>query len=363
MFHVHLLPAAHGDSLILEYGPAERPKRVLVDGGAEHSYKQLKAWIEKLPAAERRFELLVVTHVDADHIGGVVRLLELDELGVRFDHVLFNGYAHLDADAQPPVDDLEHFGALQGERLSTQLLARRIPWNHAFRGGSVCVREDGNLPVIDVDGGLRLTVLGPTTDKLAKLEPEWERACEEAGIHPTLALPPYVEGDEIESMGALDVDALADAGFSEDRAAPNGSSISLLAEYRGKRLLLAADAHPSTLLPAIRRLARRKPRLALTAFKLPHHASKNNVSRELIESVTCANYLVSTNGAQFKHPDREAIARVVKYGDENCTLHFNYRTKFNSMWDDALLQEDWSYRARYPEADGSGLRLDMDALG
>ena len=97
-------------------------------------------------------------------------------------------------------------------------------------------------------------------------------------------------------------------------------------------------------------------RLPLTAFKLPHHASKHNVSIDLLRRVQCGKYLVSTNGAQFKHPDREAIARVIKHGGASPTLYFNYDTTLNSVWGTPTLKEDFEYEAVYADQ-GGGLTV------
>ncbi|HEY2967270.1 MAG TPA: MBL fold metallo-hydrolase [Casimicrobiaceae bacterium] len=352
MFKIEMLPSAHGDGLLLEYGAAAAPSRVLIDGGTEPAYKTLKARIERLAPADRHFELLVITHIDADHIGGIVKMLEKSELGAKFDEVWFNGFPHLDAADTPPASDVEFFGALQGERLSTRLLELAIPWNARFGRGAVRVRDDGALPSLTLDGGLKLTVLGPTRDKLLKLKPVWERECAKAGLDPLEQLPPVVEDADVEPMGVPNVEALAATPFDEDDAPANGSSISLLAEFEGKRILLGADAHPTTLTSAIERLVGPGQRLALTAFKLPHHASKHNVSVDLLEQVQCNKYLVSTNGAQFKHPDREAIARVIKHGGASPTLYFNYNTTFNGVWETPTLKEDFDYDAVYADQEG-----------
>lgn len=352
MFTIEMLPSAHGDGLLIEYGAAARPRRVLIDGGTEPAYKTLKARIERLDPADRHFELLVITHIDADHIGGIVKMLEKSELGARFDEVWFNGFPHLDAADTPPASDVEFFGALQGERLSTRLLELTIPWNARFGRGAVRVRDDGALPSVTLGGGLKFTVLGPTSDKLLKLKPVWERECAKAGLDPLGHLPPVVEDGGVEPMGIPNVDALAATPFDEDDAPANGSSISLLAEFDGKRILLGADAHPTTLEAAIDRLVGAGQRLPLTAFKLPHHASKHNVSVDLLKRVECGKYLVSTNGAQFKHPDREAIARAIKHGGASPTLYFNYDTTLNAVWGTPTLKEDFDYEAVYADEEG-----------
>ena len=68
MFRIEMLPAAHGDCLWLEYGTGESAHRILIDGGPSHCYPALRERILHLAPGNRRFDLLVVTHIDADHI-------------------------------------------------------------------------------------------------------------------------------------------------------------------------------------------------------------------------------------------------------------------------------------------------------
>ena len=75
MFRIEMLPAAHGDCLWIEYGSGSTVHRILIDGGPAHAYPALRERILHLPADERRFDLLVITHIDADHIEGIIRLL------------------------------------------------------------------------------------------------------------------------------------------------------------------------------------------------------------------------------------------------------------------------------------------------
>ena len=87
----------------------------------------------------------------------------------------------------------------------------------------------------------------------------------------------------------------------------------------------------------------------MDAFKIAHHGSKKNTSIDLVKAVKCKNWIISTNGKQFDHPDQEAIARVVKYGTKNQTLLFNYRTDFNDMRDNAALKKKYDFSIQYPE--------------
>ena len=96
IFRIRLLPALHGDCIWIEYGEAGATHHVLVDGGPLGAFGALRAHVEALPAAARDVELLVVTHIDADHIDGIVKLLRHPELGLTFREVWFNGWPQLE---------------------------------------------------------------------------------------------------------------------------------------------------------------------------------------------------------------------------------------------------------------------------
>ena len=345
LFRIEMLPAREGDCLLVTYGPPARPHRVLVDLGRAATYKAFRERVATLSAEARDFELLIVTHIDRDHIEGTLRLLEDTDRPVRFRDVWFNGYHHLQD------TELETFGAVQGERLTEGLRQSGWAWNRAFQGRAARIGEAGAPPSIGLPGDLTLHLLSPDRDQLSALEPTWKQECARAGIVAGAAGAP--DGPTgFERLGSIDFDALADAPFHEDPSKPNGSSIAVLAELDGRRALLAADAHPGRLAESLRHFADPgSGRVRLDAFKLPHHGSQNNLSRELLDLVDCPRYLVSTNSAYFHHPDAETIARLIKYGGRP-TIHFNYRSPETALWDDPDWRERHGYETVYPERDG-----------
>jgi beta-lactamase superfamily II metal-dependent hydrolase len=351
MFRIEMLPAGHGDCLWLEFGDPKAPRRALIDGGAVGTYKRaLRERLRGLPEKERRFELLVVTHIDADHIAGILELLEDSEVRFQAKDIWFNGYRHL------PDEKPETLGPVQGEKL-TDLLVKR-PWNREFKAAAVVVKADGDLPRLQLEGGLVLTLLSPTPGKLADLKPEWESEVRKAGLDPSQPRPGEVETPEgFRLLGSPDVEALAAEAFSEDTAKANGSSIAMLAEFEGRRLLLTGDAHPGIMTGAIKRLAA-GGKLAVDACKLPHHGSKANVSRQFLQVLDCKKWLFSTNGAYFRHPDRQTVARVIKWGGAQPELSFNYRTQYNDVWDSKPLREQYGYKVSYPASDAAGIVLE-----
>lgn len=358
MLKLEMLSAGHGDCLWIEYGDPAKPQRILIDGGATGTYKRaLRPKLLALPEAQRHFELLIITHIDADHIKGVLELLQDADIGFQAKDIWFNGYRHL------PDEAPDTMGAVQGEKLTALLVKPGVPWNATFKQRAVVVPADGPLPRVALPGGLVLTLLSPTAAKLAELKPKWEDAVRKAGLDPTVEIPQEVVTPEgFELLGIPDVDALAGQPFVEDAAEANGSSVAVLAEFEGHSLLLTGDAHPGVLAAAIKRIEPGRldahGKLPVDAFKLPHHASKANVSRELLGALACRQYLVLTNGAHFGHPDLQAVARVIKWGGAQATLMFNYRTRFNDAWDSALLRQRHAYTATYPATESEGIALE-----
>ena len=167
-------------------------------------------------------------------------------------------------------------------------------------------------------------------------------------------------------LGAEDIDVaeLVRLRQRKDTSAANGSSIAFVASFEGKRCLFGADAYWDVLEASVARLAAEEgtDRLALDSFKVPHHGSRNNMGDPLLARLSCRRFLVSTNGNTFKHPDGEAIARIVggsyrpdPRSDEPIHLVFNYRTRFNAPWDRQDLRTAWNYTATYPAAGAEGI--------
>jgi hypothetical protein len=214
-------------------------------------------------------------------------------------------------------------------------------------------------------GGMRLVLLSPTPAQLKKLAPVWTRELKRYGLEPGARVD-YSRFLKGKPSTSTDVDQLADSPFAGDGGIPNGSSIAVLAEFSGASVLLSADAHAPVLAESIRTLLRQRggaPKLKLDALKVSHHASQNNLSTELLKLLDCPRYLVSTNGDHFSHPDREAIARIIKHGGSRPSLHFNYRSKYNEVWARPDLQEQYGYVAFYPEGDMEGHQVELLADG
>jgi beta-lactamase superfamily II metal-dependent hydrolase len=365
VFDIDMVPAARGDCLWLEYGNGGRVHRVLIDGGLVSTWRnQLRPRIEALPVEDRRFDLLVITHIDLDHIAGILELLRDPPEGLIFDDVWFNGWDQ--------IEDKGVLGPRQGEAVSEWLRRREWAWNEAFDGAAVALDEEDEPVSRTLTGGMVLTLLSPTRKRLGDLRAEWKAKIEAAHLVPGAAgadiegLVGHPEDAGIDPgiLGAgLDPVALARLPFRADASKPNGSSIAFLAEYDGHGALLTGDAFAGDVQAAARSVLRdrNERRLHVDALKLSHHGGRKNTSPELLDSLACSRFLFSTDGSMYRHPDRESVARAIVHGRAagRPTIVFNHRTQYSEVWDDRMLFRGANgYDPLYPEGD-AGIRVSL----
>jgi beta-lactamase superfamily II metal-dependent hydrolase len=353
------LPVAHGDALWVEYGRRSDTHRLLIDGGPASTYKEVRAWLAKLPPTKRRIDLFVVTHIDADHIDGAILLLqELQQLGISIEEVWFNGWRQLGQDAS----EEDMFAPAQGEFLGALIQEAQLRWNAAFMTDAVVVPDTGPLPRRDLAGGASLTLLSPQPRQLRRLRRNWYTVARDAGWPPgdtTSALNRLAARHDYEPPARIDV--FGGERYGADNSVANGSSIAFVLEYEGIRCLFTGDAVASVLTKGLERLAAepRTGELRFDLVKLPHHGSMANINERLVELMVADRFLVSTNGAQYGHPDAEAIELILKHtAVPNPQLYFNYDSDTTRQWRDPDRQKDRGYRAIYP-SNGPGITITL----
>ncbi len=348
MIRVEALPAEDGDCLWLEWPDAEgATHRMLVDGGRGTPRQLppgLAARLARQPAGSRAFDLLVCTHIDVDHIGGLLALADDPPPGFRAADVWFNGRRHLDL-----------LGPAQGDALSGSLSRHSAPWNQAFGGSAVVIPPGGEPPVAELPG-LRITLLSPTRAQLATLARSWPQVVAEAEAGPGAARP---AADVLRREAAdrdVELHRLAARPYTPDGSAANGSSIAFLAEDGGGgRVLLAADASAEVLAASLRKLAA-AGRYRVDLCKVPHHGSRHNTSPELLSLLDCEHWLLSTSGRQHGHPNREAMARIL-CRPQQATAWFNYLSPTTEEYASPALGARYGFSAEHPRVREPGIAL------
>ena len=62
--------------------------------------------------------------------------------------------------------------------------------------------------------------------------------------------------------------------------------------------------------------------------KLPHHGSYKNITQDILSKIECSEYVVSTDGAKFCHPNKKMMMKIIKWGkmkeESVLKFHLNY---------------------------------------
>lgn len=357
-YQIEMLPAKHGDALLVEYGE-DRVRRIIIDGGPLGAYPALEKRLSKIPLGDQAVELLVVTHVDTDHIEGIIRLMAMPEpkWPIQVEEVWFNGWRH--------IEEARDLGGKEGEMMSA-LIHHRINerWNTSFGGKAVrCGALAGDKMALA--GGMELTMLSPDAGALAALLKDWKAKLESWDINPgdmAAAWDKLVEttkfhpGAEL-TLGPDELTAnLKKLLKGIDGSKANGSSIAFVAGFSGKTCMFLGDAHMKVVCPALKRLgySRAKP-LKIDAVKVSHHGSKNNITQEFLGLVDAKHWLISSNGDIHEHPDKAAIEAIIQGSISDPTLWFNYRSGFTEKWEKGAQKPNARYRAKYPAKGKEGI--------
>jgi beta-lactamase superfamily II metal-dependent hydrolase len=326
--------AACGDCLLLEYTDGRgQGHRILIDGGLGTAFDEglgRQLGTSDTPTA---VDIAVVTHVDSDHIEGIIRALREGRLTA--DDYWFNGRDQATRPNEPEATR----SLRQGDALSRLIPDGRR--NRVVDGQALMVRDDGP-PEIALPGGATAVLLSPTPERLAELARKWPE--------------PARDGDGIDALlRAFQEDSDRGPGtFGRDNSVPNGTSIAFLFEHAGASILLTGDAWAPVLASSIKALLERRNRsrpkndpltaLPIQLFKLSHHGSRQNITDELLDVVIPEQILVCTDGSKFSHPDADAMAMVRRHYPD-VPIHF---TDTTDVIRDRALQVDASLPAASP---------------
>lgn len=360
---IEMMPAKQGDALWIEYGKEENTRRILIDGGPIGAYAVLEEKLKKLPDGDKGVELVVISHVDTDHIEGIIRLLaaKREHWPLMPKDIWFNGWDHLNKS--------ETLGGREGDFLSALISRRALDeWNKAFSKKAVIVEPNKPLPEKMLKDGMKLTLLSPTPKKLEDMAGKWTQHVEKYKLEPgdlEAAWEQLVEMKKYRVVdgvlgGTDDLTKRLTEQLKTDQSEANGTSIAFLAEFEGKSSLFLADAHADVVCESLKKLIPSgQERLKVDAVKMSHHGSKHNISEDLMKLIDAKHFLVSTDGSIHDHPDKPAIEAVLQWSIRKPTLWFNYRSEQNSIWGKGPKERDVSYTACYPAGGSEGIVVEL----
>jgi beta-lactamase superfamily II metal-dependent hydrolase len=305
IFSLEALEARHGDALILHWGTQAAPKTLVIDGGPPGVWdRSLRPRLEELrqergDGGALLVELLMVSHIDDDHIAGVIELLEeladaweADEAAPWvIERLWHNAFDDVTGGVAPQSLPAAYVARVnQGRKVRD--LARKLQLAVNGISKPLVMTRGGTRPSMKLHG-LKLTVLSPHEERIDALRADWKK-------HPPKKAVP--------------------AEFVDD-AVYNLSSIVCLAELGKQKMLLTGDARGDDVLAGLP-----KDALHVDVFKLPHHGSDRNVSTEMFRRITADWYIVSGDG-KYGNPEPATLAMIKEArGSDKYTLVFTNMT-------------------------------------
>ena len=338
---IRSLPARFGDCLLVLWG--NPPRALMIDAGVGKTYAESieAAFARCRSDGVKRLELIVVTHLDRDHIGGIDQVVRnRNAHGLSIADVWFNGAQHI------PRDPVQVRSVEQAEALGRLLTDQKLSWNAAFNGEPVCLPSRGAPPVREFPGGLRVTVLSPDLAQLKRLATIWPQAVRSAELPESVIAARGVSPRRPPVTFPIDLKTLAAQTFEEDDSEANGSSIALLIEHESRAVVLTGDAYPSVILKGWRRvIADRGGAPQVDVLKLSHHGSHTNTSPELLRALKPKRVLISTDGSAYGHPHAETLAWAIE-AIKGLELVFNHDNEYSQPWASTAALRGAGFRVR-----------------
>ena len=373
------LPALNGDCILVEF---QTSHYILIDGGYVDTYENyLLPTLKEIESQGGKLDVVVVTHIDSDHISGIIRLLEDKPIGIG--GIWYNGYRHIQSVAVT-TEDKETFvhrsickeslseqckpiSVKQGCTLSALIARNGIPWNTPWRGNTIMAPMSFTL------GDAIIHVLSPNNEDIGALEIFWKKRLIKDGLLKKAHSEEYWDDayefslskdmpgfhlHEKKVSKSYDLLKLCKEAYEPDGSASNGSSISFVLETKGKRLLFLGDSHSETVVVSLRALyGEEKAPYIFDAVKLSHHGSYNNNSPELFKLIVSDKWLVSTNGAKYNHPDMPTLAHIITKG-KGMKIYFNYYLPICKELSDGLYHKDFDFEIITPEGE-NGIQIEI----
>jgi beta-lactamase superfamily II metal-dependent hydrolase len=305
--------ADKGDCLLLE--TADGKNRMLIDGGMRRAYSaHVTPALGALRKAKKKLNVVYVSHIDEDHIAGVLQMLDDEARWRVYEHHVKNGnldYPKPEAPRPPEIGAIFHnsfhdqvgnnsgrienmlaatatilsgsdhpwlrqvveqrqnlvTSIQQAMKVSQRIKAQqlKIPLNPQFAGKLMMVTNEA--PQISL-GSITLKVIGPFPSDMMKLRKEWN-AWVEKNQKTVETIQTQARSDasnlsasEVDrllgpllgasrQLGATELALAKQLGNRKKVTTPNLASLMFLAEENGTTILLTGDGHADDILKGL----------------------------------------------------------------------------------------------------------------
>ena len=314
---IQVLQAGYGDCIFISIQKENQLFNILIDGGLASTYFNarerrtpsgvLKILLDKLKAEDDHIDLLICTHVDDDHIGGIRKWFETDFPLKDFVHEIW-------INDDMPIADKYDLNNTSGHAAS--IICKLKEQNITYQNGIVSGFSRENV-------FCSIHVIAPSIEHHNVIAHD---------IHESL----NNASSEKKNNKKTFLQLIQEKWEMKDITSENDASIAFEMEcWDGTKLLLLGDAGYQDYMEGLNLFHPGiDERIEYDVVKLSHHGSKNNFHPDFLKRICSPYYIVSTNGGKFKHPDKDVLAQIIWNTDS--VILFNYKKRMQEL----ILEQD-----------------------
>jgi hypothetical protein len=325
MLKLKMYPAKNGDAFLVHASCCH----ILIDAGYASTFNQhILDDLKLLASAGGALDLVICTHIDKDHIGGLLEFISSNgpkgaRSIVEVNEVWHNSIRSLPAVPGAPnsssdrqvLEAIQRRGFLlppapgpaanpisakQGSSLAKLLQQQGYLWNSS--DGTMCMTS--GRPAHVFPNGVQVQLIGPPLARLQELRTWWLAQMRKVSYRGGTAVEALVE-DAYEMLCASTREPMPatvktiSAGASKrlvdlyvpDVSPTNGSSIVTTIDAGGRRLLFLGDAWAQDVAAELKRMHGSDAPQMFDAIKVSHHGSVHNTSVDLLSLIDAPVFL------------------------------------------------------------------------
>ena len=297
MLDLYVYKAGKGDCIRLRFADTHN---IFIDTGVMSFGNKFKNLCDDILSAGETLDALILTHVDDDHIGGILSNLRKKHYHCPFMEVWMN------SDGMIPSADRK-LSVTQNDEVYSKLVEQNISVIPMKKGDVKSIAE-ATIKTIWPEDVKRSQAMTPGDTTLSR---------------------------KSDYRFALSV--LADTCITKnDTSINNKNSIVFTFSYDEHELLFTGDAWAEDVVKAVG---------VYDLVKLPHHGSVRNISEMYKSTIRANNFLICTDGVS--HPDKQTIAKLEKwYGEVNIYSPSDW-------WSEGYyINDDESHKINYYKKEG-----------
>lgn len=375
---VKIFRAGYGDSFLITINEKHQNINILVDCGLKSTYKD---YIREELKSVKCIDLLILTHIDNDHINGAISLFQDTDIlnDIEIKNIWFNDLYSLLKKKNFNIEMDYKDSNIKSEEFKKENFDEEVGFNSAVELRSYMALNkytkilNSNCGLIEcskdlyevlhpINNEIKFVLLSPHATRNEMLLEKWSQHSnidtdiindeiiaefyEKFGKHES----DVDDFDEECSFMTYDIEKMANEDIIESNVV-NDSSIAFFIEIKDKKLLFLGDSNPLDVHKSLCKYIKDEEieELNFELVKVSHHGSKNNTIKDFFEKNSSKKYIISSNGRRFNHPDIECLSKIIVNQKQFKTVVFNYyRDDIYGFWNNQELKEKYKYEIKMP---------------